>query len=368
MSRLVPTLMICAAALLGACDEETAEVVDEVRPVVAMQVGTEDILGSRSFTGLARASTDAVLSFRVGGRVLDRAVNVGQTVGQGDIVARLDDAPYRAEVARLESDINAALAELTAYEEQFKRIEPLVQSGTYSQARLDDVTGQRDSAAARVESVRSALRRAQIDLDDTVLSAPFDGRVVAVYRENFEDVRPQERILRLLDLDRIEIVVDIPETMISLVPQVETVAVKFDAFPDLDLEGRITEIGAEASQTTRTYPVTIVIDQPDEAAILPGMAGTVRAKTLKGEVASDRIVLPPAALRARAPGSDEMAVWVVDPGSGIVSLRPVATGAIVRGGVVVTEGLEVGEWVVTAGANSLTEGQKVRLPKTGSAS
>jgi len=368
MARSLPALMICAAALLAACDEETPEVVDEPRLVVAMQVGAEDVLGSRSFTGLAQAATDAALSFRVGGRLLDRAVSVGQSVSEGQVIARLDDSPYRAEVARLESDLNAAMAELNALEEQYKRVEPLVDSGTYSKARLDEVTGERDSAAARVESVRSALKRAQIDLGDTVLKAPFDGRVVAVYRENFEEVRPQERILRLLDLDNIEIVIDIPETLISLAPLVDTLAVTFDAFPDVELEGRITEIGAEASQTTRTYPVTVTVEGSDDAAILPGMAGTVRAKTVRTDGVGRQIVLPPAALRPRVPGSDEMAVWVVDPATGVVSLRPVSTGRIVRGGVVIREGLTVGEWVVTAGANSLVEGQKVRLPKDEAAS
>jgi RND family efflux transporter MFP subunit len=309
-----------------------------------------------------------VLSFRVPGQIFDLPIKVGQLVGQGETVARLDDGEYRSEVTRLDSELNGALSDFKAKDEQYKRVAALVESGTYPQARGDEARGARDSAAARVESVRAALSRAQMDLDSATLMAPFDGRIVAVYPQTFEEVRAQQQIARLLDMHRIEALIDIPETLISLVPLIETVGARFDAFPDVELEGRIVEIGAEASQTTRTYPVTIVMDQPESAVILPGMAGTFWAKDVTAGQVAEAIVVPPAALRPRAPGSAEMAVWVIDPATRTVALRPVRLGPVVRGGVQIAEGLLVGEWVATAGANTLIEGEHVRLPKAEPAS
>jgi RND family efflux transporter MFP subunit len=365
MTRAWAAVVLLVAAFLGACnDEQQAETAKPPRPVSAVQVGSVESLGQRQFIGRARAETDAVLSFRVPGRILDLPVKVGQVVASGAAIARLDEAPYRSDVTRLESDLNAALAEFRAKDEQFKRVVPLVQSGTYSKARLDASQGERDTAEARVESVRAALTKASIDLGDTILAAPFAGRVVAVYPQTFEDVRAQQQIIRLLDLRRIEVVVDIPETLIALAPLVDTMSVRFDAFRDVELTGTISEIGAEASRTTRTYPVTVVMEQPESVSILPGMAGSVRVKSVKpGQEGTVSRVVPPAALRPIKPGGDAMAVWVIDPTTKTVSLRPVSVGRTLRGGIEISDGISAGEWVVMAGANSLVEGEQVRLPE-----
>jgi RND family efflux transporter MFP subunit len=355
-------------SLLAACSEKNeTQTPSRPRPVAAMQVGTATALGQRQFPGLAKAEQEAILSFRVPGQIFTLPVKVGQKVAPGDVVATLDDSTYRAEVTRLEADLDAALADLKLKSDQYDRILPLVESGTYPKARGDDALSEREGAAARVESVRSALERARIDLRLTTLPAPFAGRVVAVYPQVFEEIRVQQQIARVLDLHRIEAVIDVPETLITLVPLVASVEGRFDAFPDTVLNGTVVEIGTEASQVTRTFPVTLAFDQPDDAntVILPGMAGSFRVGKVDEAEAEKLIVVPPAALRPLEPGKQPLAAWVVDPASGKVTLRPVKAGRVVQGGVAVTEGLKPGDWVVTAGANSLAEGEVVKIPDGG---
>ena len=94
----------------------------------------------------------------------------------------------------------------------------------------------------------------------------------------------KQPVVRIVDASQIELIVDIPEHLISLAPLLDTAEVRFDAFPDAELVATVKEIGAEASQTTRTYPVTLVMDQPEDLRILPGMAGRARAATLKEEI------------------------------------------------------------------------------------
>jgi multidrug efflux pump subunit AcrA (membrane-fusion protein) len=72
------------------------------------------------------------------------------------------------------------------------------------------------------------------------------------------------------------VTIQVSENVISLVPRVKRAICRFDALPDKDFVGTITKIGSEASQTTRTYPVTIELDQPEDVQILPGMAAIVR--------------------------------------------------------------------------------------------
>jgi RND family efflux transporter MFP subunit len=278
------------------------------------------------------------------------------------VIARLDTSTFSADVARLEADLVAAEADADAKEQQYERVMKLVESGTYSEARGDQARGARDSAAAVVQSVRFALHRTRLDLSFTVLTAPYTGQIVNVYAEDFEEVRAQQSIARLLDTTMIEMVVDIPETLISLTPQVETTTVVFDAFPDVELVATIKEIGAEASQTTRTYPVTMIMEQPEDVLILPGMAGTARAREVRSGIPDSGITVPPGSVRPTGSGADAFAVWVVDPASGTVALRSVTTGRVLSSGIQILDGLSEGEWVVTAGVNSLVEGQKVRLP------
>ncbi len=357
---------LSAMLVISGCDDDSDDTAQrtetEPRLVRAMKIGATELLGQRSYTGRARAAQETALAFRVPGRIVKREVDVGDVVSEGDVIARLDTSTYSADVARIEADLAAAEADADAKEQQYERVIKLVESGTYSEARGDQARGARDSAAAVVQSVRSALQRARLDLSYTVLTAPYAGQIVNVYAEDFEEVRAQQSIARLLDTTMIEMVVDIPETLISLAPQVETLTVVFDAFPDVEIVATIKEIGAEASQTTRTYPVTMVMEQPESVLILPGMAGTARAREVRSGIPDSGITVPPGAVRPSGSGGDGFAVWVVDPASGTVALRTVMTGRVLSSGIEIKDGLSEGEWVVTAGVNSLVEGQKVRLP------
>jgi RND family efflux transporter MFP subunit len=366
MSHFTRALIFTSILALAGCfEEEEAAVEPGPRIVSAVQVATVDLVGKRVFSGRARASREVSLSFRVPGSLIERQVNVGDVVGSGSVVAVLDPGPYQADVTRLKADLTAAKVDFEVKDEQYGRVMKLVQSGTYSEARGDQSRGLRDSASSRVDSLQSALSRAELDLSYTVLKAPYAGRVVAVYVEDFEAVSPTEPILKLLDMSKIEIVVDIPETLIALVPLVEELTVTFDAFPGLELTGVIEEIGSEASQTTRTYPVTVVMDQPKEAVILPGMSGSARVSKAKQPDLSEGLVVPTSAIRPLDAGSDQMAVWTFDEASKTVSLRPVEVGRVLSVGTEVTHGLTVGEWLVTAGTFSLKENQEVRLLNDG---
>ncbi len=192
-----------------------------------------------------------------------------------------------------------------------------------------------------------------------MIRAKFEGSVAATYVENFQNVRAKQPILRLLDISRIEMWINIPESLASYTPHVRDVRVRFDAFPGRKFPAEIKEISNEASLTTRTYPVKLSIEQPEDIEILPGMAGESSGRVeVPGEAATRGVEIPLSAL-----GTDDNQtsfVWVIDQASGLVSKRPVETERATPRGVVV-EGLEIGEWIATAGVDTLVEGQEVRV-------
>jgi RND family efflux transporter MFP subunit len=139
------------------------------------------------------------------------------------------------------------------------------------------------------------------------------------------------------------------------------IQVRFDAFPDRQIPAEVWEIGTEASQTTRTYPVTLIMDQPEGIKILPGMAGQASGKRKRAGDAGGRAIEIPVSAVFSPDDTDVSYVWVIDENTKAVSQREVKTGSLTDFGILVNDGLKPGEWIATAGVHYLREGQQVRL-------
>lgn len=353
------------ALVLAACQEEASgpEVVEIIRPVRTMQVSDAADLQGRYFIGTARAAREVSLGFAVSGTLTGVSVAVGDDVKKGQVVATLDPATYQAEVDRLSADLESAIATYDNAREQTQRQKALFEKGHVSQATIDRATANERSTKASIASVQGALDKATLNLSYTQLEAPFDGIVVAKYVEDFEEIRAQTQVLRVLDSEHIEMVIDIPERYIGLTKHVTDVRVTFDAIGDVELPAEVTEIGTEASATTRTFPVTLMMDQPETGQVLPGMTGRARGRVAEEYMPFSNIVVPPSAVFVPE-GKTGSHVWIVDQGSSTVTARPVEVGAPRTQGMAINEGLKAGEIIVTAGANSLREGQQVTYTKS----
>ncbi|MDH3579009.1 MAG: efflux RND transporter periplasmic adaptor subunit [Hyphomicrobiales bacterium] len=353
--------LIVALAVLPACDDQKQNQTEAlvIRPVKALKVSDASAFQKRTLSGRAKATREVELSFRVPGNLLELPVNVGDKVDEGGLIARLDPATYQAEVDRVSADLQRAQASFKNAKLQFERQTTLFEKGHVAKAAVDSYEARQSQAKADVASRQAALNKAQLDHRYTSLRAPFNGVIVAKYVENFEDVRAKQRVARLLDPSQVEMVVNIPENLISLASTVLEAEVVFDAFPETKITATIKEIGTEASQSTRTYPVTLIMDQPEGVEIMAGMAGKASAKKVVRDDREQAVIVPPAALFS--PGEGKSAVWLIDESSMTVAQRDVQPGELTSTGIRVKSGLKAGEWVVTAGVNSLKEGQKVRI-------
>jgi RND family efflux transporter MFP subunit len=335
---------LCGVA--GCGEEPPAE--EPVRPVLSVRVGDPEDLSGRRFVGQAGATQEVDAAFEVSGRLIERPVDVGSQVRKGDLLARLDPRDF-------EADLAAARANEAKARADFARAVALFEGEVISEAELE-------SARRRLEVVEAELRKAEKANEETRLVASFDGEVAAAYVENFQNVRAKEPVVRLIDTTQIEMVIDLPAGAIGSVPYVKWVKVRFDIFPDHEIEAQIKEIGSEASPTTRTYPVTLIMTPPDGVAIKPGMSGVAWAEVeYPDDIASAGIEVPIAALFSRPDaGPDQSFVWVIDEDSLTVSARQVERiGASARG--VQVRGLEERDRIAVAGVHSLREGMQVRL-------
>ncbi len=354
-------LAAAASLLLAGCTDEPPPAKELVRPVRAMQVADTSAFKARKFPGRARAARQVELSFRVAGPLIALPVKVGDTVKKGDVVARIDPRDYNVQVQNVRAQLESAQAGAKKAVADLERLEGVRarNPGFVAQVDYDTAVQNRDAAAANVSALRASLAAAQDQLQYTALEAPFAGVVVDTYVENFEDVRAKQPVVRIVDDSRIEFVVSVPENLISLVPQVRGVKVEFDALPGMAVDAEIKEIGSEASAATRTYPVTLVMDQPESSRILPGMAGNAFGEP-PADAAPVGVEVPVSAVFTNEAG-DVSFVWIIDEQRKTVSRRKVTAGELTERGIRVTDGLSPGEWIATAGVHYLREGQQVRL-------
>lgn len=349
-------LTIWMVFFLGGCTEEPAPK-EVIRPVRATKIADPHAFDARTFPGRAKAHNEVNIAFEVRGRVAKRPVDVGDKVTAGQLLAALDPRDYQNSL----EEAKAAQRQAKTYRD---RIAGAVESGAVSRQDLTDADARLDATVAEVKIREKALQ-------DTVLNAPFDGKMAAIYVENHEQIRAKQVVMRLLDTARMEMIIDIPEDRISYAQYVKEFKVRFDAIPDREILAEIHEISNEASLATRTFPVTLIMDNPPDLNIKPGMAGeAIGTLDLPPELQETGYVVPPAAVvresaAQQEEGSYDSYVWVIDEQSGTVAKRVVVPGRLTPYGLLIHEGLKPGEWVAVAGANYLREGQKVVILEAG---
>ena len=346
-------LLIPVAVLAAACGD--AKVVQEpVRPVLTQTVvpgagATKDV-----YSGEVRARHETDLGFRVGGKLVSRSVDAGARVARGAILARLDPedaqlahAAAAAQQASAESDLALAKAEM-------ERHADLLSKRFISQSAYDVKQNAYNAARARSEQARSQAGITSNQAAYTTLVADADGVVVSVSAEPGQVVTAGQPVLKLARSGEKEVVVNAPESQVGRFKVGQAVAVSVWADQSSVFPGRVREIAGGADPVTRTYAVRVSIPTAPASAQL-GMTASV----LFNSSTDPTLVLLPLSALAREGANS--AVWVVDPKTSKVKLRPVTVGQFREDGVTVTAGLSPGDVVVTAGVHKLRADQQVRV-------
>jgi len=345
----VVTSLFCL--LLSGCGkEEAAPPPETARPVKTIVLAGGGTAERRQYPGRVRAASRADLSFEVAGKLAELPVKEGQVIEKGDLVARLDDRD-------LSADLKSARAENENAEANFQRGAKLVKDGFISKTDFDKLRAQRDVTAA-------VLTRAEKAVEDTRLLAPFSGRVASRLVENFQDVQAKQPILKLQDVDQLEILIDVPENRAIRMkqsggqpPKLDAV---FEAAPGREFPLEVKEFSTEANPDTQTFEAVLSMPQPEGLTILPGMTAMVWAQPPEGNAGiRGDIIIPASAIFADEAGKTH--VWVVDTQSNTVQKRAIETGDLSGAdGVRVVDGLEAGEMLAVSAVSRLREGMAIK--------
>ncbi|MDJ0887596.1 MAG: efflux RND transporter periplasmic adaptor subunit [Desulfobacterales bacterium] len=339
------TVLLAAGLILTGCEEPTVKEV--IRPVRFLKLEDQTGFGGNKYPGRAEASTELNLGFEVSGTIEKRPVDKGDMVKQGELLAVLDLRDFKNEIA-------FAVAEADRNRAYRSRVAEALKSNAVAVQDLDD-------ADARLAQSRAAVRIKRKAFEDAHIYAPFDGTVSWTYKEAGQRVQAKENVLRLLDVSTMEFTIDIPEQIIANVDRVKDVEIIFDAFPNRPIPARIKEIGTEASAGTRTFPVTLAFEQPEDITVQTGMAGVATGdpSDIPGRgITADEFLLPVDAFFS--PDGKKTMVWVLDEESMTVKGHEVQRGRLTARGQF-ARGLKAGMQVATHGAQTLREGQKVTI-------
>jgi RND family efflux transporter MFP subunit len=351
--RTIGFLPLAALALLAACRPAPETPPPEVRPVRAMTVMKLAAGQTVSLTGTVQAQTEVNYAFRIDGRMIDRPVRVGDAIKPGQLLARLDASNEEASLASARAQLASAQAQATEARNNLNRQRELLAQRFISQAAFDQISANAKSAEAAVTSARSQVELAQNRVSYTRLVADAPGTVAAVGAEPGEVVPAGRMVVQAARKEGRDAVFDVPAQIKDRAPSNPEITVALTTDANVTAKGRVREVSPRADPITGTFKVRIgLIDPPAGLRLGSTVTGTMRMETAAA------IEIPGSAL-VRA--GNQSAVWIVDPKNQTVSQRPIRVAGHDAERVVVADGIEPGEVVVTAGVQALHSGQKVRL-------
>ncbi len=340
-----------ASAVQGAVMTETP------RPVRTIRIAADEQGDALILPAEVRPRYEQRLGFRVGGKIAQRLVEVGQTVKAGQILAVMDSADVLPAIAAQRSQVEAARTDEALQVAELKRVTELRDKGFLSGAAHERQEALTQAAAARHDAARSQLAQVSNGLSFQTLRADRAGVVVGIDAEVGAVVAAGQSVARIAQLGEKELVIAVPERSVGALKNAKTIIAVADAVPGKIYEATLRELAPSADPASRTYAARLSIRNADEA-LSWGMSSTVRIALTE----SPSIVVPNSALYTR---DATPRVWVVDAATQTVQPVAVTLGASRDEGVVVTQGLKRGDIVVTAGSNLLQPGQKVRLMDAG---
>lgn len=332
--------LLCAAMLLCSCGggDKTQSGWDDSILVETLVVGDGNRPTERNYVGDIGSEQEVSLSFPLGGTLTKVAVKNGDRVVKGQLLAEVD-------ATNATSLHSTALATLRQAEDAYRRLEAVHREGGLSDVKWVEME-------TNLEKARQAEVSARKHLEDCSLRAPFSGVVLCGTPLVGQEMRPGEVFARVLDMGRLRVQFSVPEQEILLIRAGDTASATVPALGDGRFLLRVNDKSLSANPLGHTYKVYASILSGNIKQLLPDMVAKVNVRLN----ATGGIVVPSNCVQTMPEG---IVVWVVNDGK--AEHRLITVGDFVRNGVVVKEGLAVGDTVVISGYQKLYTGARVKL-------
>ncbi len=347
-----PALALILAGAVGGCRDEG------LPPRAATEVGAEavrvrPVATDIVLTGDVMARVTSELSFRVGGRVVERRAEVGDRVAADQVLATLDPREQRANLEAAAAGVQAAEAQLSQAASTNERQKTLIRQGYTTRREADAAEEAFRAAQGALDVARAALGTAQDQLGQTELKPGTAGIITARNVEAGQVVQAAQSVFTLAQDGPRDAVFSVYESLLAGEPGDDTIRIALVSDPSVTATARIREVSPTVDPANGTVRVKFeILDPPARMTLGSSVVGTGRLQ------AKPAAVLPWSALSS---AGGRPAVWVVDPADGTVALRPVTVAGYEVGRLLVRDGLADGQVVVTRGGQLLHPGERVNV-------
>jgi RND family efflux transporter MFP subunit len=308
-----------------------------------IKIGLQSITDEVRAVGTVLAYQEVQISSEISGRIRKIHFDVGDSIKESDLLAEIDEESRLISVQKKRALLKRAEV---AGKKSFKDAQKgskLFKEGVISDSESDDFLLDRQIADAELDLARAELLAAEKELRDTKIRAPFDGKIALKNVELGKLVTPGQSFFTLVDIKRVKIIINISELDIAKISAGSPAEVVLDSLSGETFSGKVETVGLKADDSTRTFPVEIVVLN-DKEKLLPGMVARV---TVKSKAPRKAIVIPRAALRTV---KGTRVAYVMSNGQ--IEQRRVYLGTETEERVVVEKGLAEGEQLIVSGIDN----------------
>ena len=329
-----------AAVMVGSCGQKKEQSEKAPTRVKTQVVSPGLVDNAQTYVGIVEESEATAVSFTGMGVVKRMLVNEGQAVSRGQLIAEMDDTQAR-------NLLTGAEAQMTQANDALERFKMLHDNGSLPEVQWVEIQ-------SKVAQAKSQLEVAKKNLADCRLTAPVGGIIGKKLVGAGETALPSQAVVNILDISTVKVKVSVPEAEIGSIHVNTPTSIKVEAIDGSYQGGRI-EKGVEADALTHTYDIRINVAN-NGRKLLPGMVASVRFVSEGSQAISSKMI-PVTTVQKKADGS--LFVWTVDQKKKTAHRKTVTIGQTQGNYVLVVDGLDMGDRIVTEGYQKLSEGTKV---------
>ena len=350
-----------AAVLLTACGGKAPQITPT--SYQTLTISKSDISVPLKFSATLKGTADVTITPQISGQLMEVCITEGQQVKKGQVLFRIDSRDAQLELESAEANLLAAQAQESSAKLEYESNKNLFEKRIVSQYVLDNAENQYKQAQASVAQYRASANRARVNLSYCTILAPVDGVIGSIPVYAGDQVSPSTYLTLLSGNAKMYAEFSVSESILAerteaeakdqekMLSQLPDVSFLFKSGTEYSKKGRITSITGTVDRTTGALTCKATFPNPD-GVLYSGVQGTV---VLPIDVQQVMVVPQNAIVRLQ----DKSLAYKVGPDSCVTSVIVKTANISSDRDLVVTEGLEVGDVIVTVGANNLVEGQRV---------
>lgn len=355
-------IMFSLIVFFFSCSKEEEVDFQPIRPVRTAVVKEYSTSLNMIFPAEIKSAQETNLSFRVGGIIDEINFKIGENIKEGELIAVIDDADYKLKYNQVSAQLDSLKAGHQATASALQRVTRLYENNNISLQDFENVQAKYNAEKNQIQSVSNQLKLIKNQLNYTRLYAPYDGVISRKLKDEKESTNAYYPVFSYINPNLLEAVFFASDNVINKINIGDVVEINMLSIENVYLKGVVKQKHIEADRWTKTYQVTVEIVDPVQN-LLPGMSCEVYydIEVFDDEIYAGNIMLIPESSVFPSNDGEQTFVWLFCSETNTVAKQKVHILRIVSEGILISEGLKIGDVIVNAGVNYLSENQKVSL-------